>query len=70
MGGRLPARFALRAYARQQKCRLVVLKEFPHDYRKPLEKFASNGYARVPSLPMVRLSIDYASFDEYMTKAR
>jgi predicted N-acyltransferase len=60
---------ALRAYARQQKCGLVVLKEFPHNYRQPLLSFANNGYARVPSLPMVRLSIDYASFEEYMTKA-
>ncbi len=59
----------LRSYARGQKCGLVVLKEFPHHYRKPLESFANNGYARVPSLPMVRLSIDYASFEEYMTKA-
>ena len=56
-------------YARQQKCGLVVLKEFPHHYRRPLKSFAGNGYARVPSLPMTRLSIDFASFDEYMTKA-
>ncbi len=60
---------ALRSYARQHKCRLVVLKEFPQNYRKPLESFASNGYARVPSLPMVRLSIDYASFEQYMSTA-
>lgn len=59
---------ALRDYAKQQKCGLVVLKEFPHHYRRPLKSFAGDGYARVPSLPMTRLSIDFASFDEYMTK--
>ena len=60
---------ALLKYARDQKCRLVVLKEFPHQYRPALSRFSQDGYARVPSLPMTRLSIDYSSFDEYMTKA-
>ena len=47
---------------------MVVLKEFPAAYREPLECFSNNGYTRVPSLPMTRLNIAYASFDEYMSK--
>ncbi|HZL35224.1 MAG TPA: GNAT family N-acetyltransferase [Tepidisphaeraceae bacterium] len=56
-------------YARRIKARMVVLKEFPSAYRKPLACFASNGYTRVPSLPFTRLSIDYKNFDDYMTRA-
>jgi hypothetical protein len=55
--------------AREQKAALIVLKEFPARYRAALACFVSQGFTRVPSLPMTRLSIDYASFDDYMTKA-
>ena len=48
---------------------MVVLKEFPSAYRKPLACFARDGYTRIPSLPMVKLSIDYANFEDYMTRA-
>jgi predicted N-acyltransferase len=48
---------------------MVVLKEFPSTYRRQLQSFAQNGYARIPSLPMTRLNIDYANFEDYMTKA-
>jgi hypothetical protein len=60
---------ALRTYAKKARAPMVVLKEFPSTYRRPLECFARNGYTRIPSLPMTRLSIDYASFEDYMTKA-
>jgi len=60
---------ALVKYGRQVKHKMIVLKEFPHQYRKALEVFSSDGYTRVPSLPMTRLNIDYANFDEYMAKA-
>lgn len=59
----------LRPFAKQARAKMVVLKEFPADYRRALAPFAQNGYARVPSLPMTRLNIDYASFDEYMNRA-
>ncbi len=59
---------ALHRFARQTRSSLIVLKEFPGEYRAALHQFAINGYARVPSLPMVQLNIAYASFDEYMTK--
>lgn len=56
-------------YARRVKARMVVLKEFPFTYRKPLNCFSQNGYTRVPSLPMTRLNIAYESFEDYLAKA-
>lgn len=55
--------------ARKENAALIVLKEFPVQYRTALSCFLSEGFTRVPSLPMTRLNIDYASFDDYMTKA-
>src|SRR5450432_2565854 len=55
--------------ARRLKAGLVVLKEFPAKYRRPLECFIQNDFTRIPSLPNVRLNIDYASFEEYMRRA-
>ncbi|MGP0091679.1 MAG: GNAT family N-acetyltransferase [Xanthobacteraceae bacterium] len=60
---------AIVAHARQLKAPLVVLKEFPARYRAALDCFRDHGFARVPSLPMVRLGIEYASFEDYMTSA-
>ncbi len=65
--GRLAA--GIVAQARRLRARLIVLKEFPAQYREPLECFRRIGFARVPSLPMTRLNIDYASFDDYMKRA-
>jgi hypothetical protein len=59
---------ALHEYARRVKVPLVVLKEFPSAYRPSLRCFSNNGYTRIPSMPMVRLNIDFADFDEYMRK--
>jgi predicted N-acyltransferase len=56
---------SLGTYARQNKASLVVLKDFPANYRSPLEGFALNGYARVPSMPMTRLALRYENWDEY-----
>lgn len=52
--------------ARSLKARLIVLKEFPAKYRPALECFVQSRFTRIPSLPNVRLNIDYSSFDEYM----
>src|SRR5262249_40630232 len=57
------------AQARRLRARLVVLKEVPAQYREPLECFRPTGFAGVPSMPMTRLNIDYASFDDYMKRA-
>lgn len=59
---------ALMQYARQARAAMVVLKEFPSEYRPLLATFAANGYARVPSLPMIRLDIRHDSFETFMTK--
>lgn len=56
---------SLRTYARQNKASLVVLKDFPTKYRPALESFRTNGYARVPSMPMTRLPLHYQNWDEY-----
>jgi len=58
-------RASLRTYARQNKASLVVLKDFPANYRASLETFALNGYARIPSMPMTRLSLNYENWDDY-----
>lgn len=57
---------SLRVYARKNRAALVVLKDFPAKYRATLADFSNNGYARVPSMPMTRLSLKYASFDDYL----
>lgn len=57
------------ARARELRVPLIVLKEFPAKYRKPLKCFLDAGFSRVPSLPMTRLDIDYPSFDDYMKRA-
>ena len=56
---------SLRTYAREKKASLVVLKDFPANYRSALETFALNGYARIPSMPMTRLQLRYENWDEY-----
>ncbi len=55
---------SLRNYARQNKASLIVLKDFPAKYRLALEPFRSNGYARIPSMPMTRLVLHYQTWDE------
>jgi hypothetical protein len=56
-------------HGRALGAQLIVLKEFPARYRSALDCFLDNGFTRIPSLPMTRLCIDYASFDDYMTRA-
>ena len=56
---------SLQTYARQNKASLVVFKDFPAIYRSALEVLYSSGYARIPSMPMTRLSLRYKNWDEY-----
>jgi len=55
----------LRTYARRNKASMVVLKDFPANYRLALETFVLNGHARIPSMPMTRLSLRYENWDQY-----
>jgi hypothetical protein len=52
-------------YARRNKASLIVFKDFPANYRAALETLVSNAYARIPSMPMTRLQLPYANWDEY-----
>ena len=58
-------RATLQTYARQNKASLVVLKDFPATYRSALDTLRSNDYARIPSMPMTRLSLHFENWDEY-----
>jgi Acetyltransferase (GNAT) domain len=55
----------LRAYARQNKGSLIVFKDFSGSYRSVLDWLRSISYARIPSMPMTRLSLAYSNWDEY-----
>jgi len=54
--------------ARELNCVMIVLKEFPAKYRRPLQCLRDAGFARMPSMPMTTLSIDYANFEDYLSK--
>ena len=56
-------------YARSSAVRLIVLKEFPQKYRSALESFLQAGFTRIPSMPMTRLGLEYASFEDYTMRA-
>ena len=55
----------LGVYAKRNKASLVVFKDFPANFRSALKTLISNGYARIPSMPMTRLALPYANWDEY-----
>jgi hypothetical protein len=54
--------------AHQFNAELVVMKEFPSRYRAGLASFERHGFTRVPSMPMTRLDIGYASFDDLVAR--
>src|SRR5438045_639791 len=60
---------AIVTHARRLRAPLIVLKEFPAKYRAVLQCFVQGGFARLPSLPMTKLNIDYKNFDDYMSRA-
>ncbi|MDQ3117341.1 MAG: GNAT family N-acetyltransferase [Verrucomicrobiota bacterium] len=56
----------LKIFARKSRASLVVLKDFPARYRERLRSFSSNGYTRIASMPMTRLSLHHRGFEEYV----
>src|SRR5262249_14551344 len=60
---------SIAAHSQMLRAPLIVLKEFPERYRPALEYFVDHGFARIPSMPMTKLRITYASFDDYMQRA-
>ena len=64
-----PLAEALEQYARHEGVSVVLLKDFPLAHREGLRGLTECGaYTRLPSLPGVRLPLDFASFDEYVQK--
>jgi hypothetical protein len=57
---------ALQPVGRALKAAIIVMKEFPTNYRKALRPLKRAGYARVPSMPGSRLDLNFKTFDEYM----
>ncbi|HEY2103080.1 MAG TPA: GNAT family N-acetyltransferase [Chthoniobacterales bacterium] len=53
--------------AREAGASLVVLKDFSSTYRTALSVFSRNGFERVPSMPMTRLSLQFSSFEDYLS---
>jgi hypothetical protein len=51
------------------RVRLIVLKEFPKEYREALSCFVRAGFTRVPSMPLTQLNIAYSSFEHYTQSA-
>jgi predicted N-acyltransferase len=52
-------------YARQNKATLVVFKDFQARYRPALGSLCEEGYVRLPSMPMTRLTLNYNDWDDY-----
>ncbi|HEU0210251.1 MAG TPA: GNAT family N-acetyltransferase, partial [Candidatus Udaeobacter sp.] len=55
----------LRNFAKQNRASLIVFKDFPTKYRSALDTLRSNDYARIPSMPMTRLSLEHENWDAY-----
>lgn len=59
---------ALRAYAIEAGARLIVMKEFPAEYRGALDGLLDRGYTRIPSFPMAALDLRYTDFEDYLRR--
>jgi hypothetical protein len=57
---------ALAAFARSSKVSIVLLKDYPSQYRDALKPLLSRGYSRAPSMPACGLKLDFASFEEFL----
>jgi hypothetical protein len=59
-------REALLAYQKVSRPSIVMLKDFPSEYRPLFAEFTRNGFCRMPGMPGAQLKLDFASFDEYL----
>ena len=59
---------ALRDYAIEAGARLIVMKEFPAEYRDQLAPLLDHGYTRIPSFPMAALDLPYVDFEDYLRR--
>ena len=59
-------REALPAVARRLHAPLIVLKDFPAEWRFVLQEFVEHGYTRLPSMPSVALDLKFQTFDDHL----
>jgi len=52
--------------ARSLKSKLIVFKEFTNTDRPALSCLADKGFAKAPSMPMTRVSLNFKDFDDYL----
>jgi hypothetical protein len=52
--------------ARELKTGLIVFKEFTIVDRPALSCLPAHGFARIPSMPMTRLRLNFANFEDYL----
>jgi hypothetical protein len=57
---------ALELYIPHSKASIILLKDFPSNYRELLTPFSSNGYSRVPSMPAAQLDLDFPDFETFL----
>jgi hypothetical protein len=57
---------ALPGVARDAGASVIVLKDFPAEYRPVLGPAFEGDYGRVPGLPAATLDLDYSSFEDYL----
>jgi hypothetical protein len=58
---------ALPDQARHFKTKLIVFKEFTAADRPVLSRLLDRGFTRIPSMPMTRVSLGFASFEDYLS---
>ena len=58
---------SLNRVGRDLGCAMVVLKEFPAKYRAQLRCMPDAGFARIPSMPMTTLGLEYKDFEAYLS---
>ena len=57
---------ALECFARRERVSVILFKDIPAAYRRGLRCLTANGhYTRLPSLPGVSLSLDFASYEDF-----
>jgi Acetyltransferase (GNAT) domain len=61
-------REALPELSRNLGAALIVFKDFPSSYRQKMHQLTESGWVRVPSMPATSLTLDFATFDEYLTR--
>ena len=57
---------ALPKQARRLKTKMIVFKDFPRVDRPALSCLKESGFARIPSMPMTRLKLDFENYEGYL----